>query len=65
LEITHDLRHTFASLAVSSGVDLYAVPRLLGHQDITMTQRYAHLSANDLQVATEGIAAVIEQATAA
>ena len=60
---THDLRHTFASLAVSSGVDLYAVQRLLGHQDITMTQRYADLSANDLQVATEGIAALIEQAS--
>jgi integrase len=57
---THDLRHTFASIAVSSGVDLYAVQRLLGHQDISMTQRYAHLLSNDLMTATQGVAAMIE-----
>jgi integrase len=57
---THDLRHTFASLAVSSGADLYAVQRLLGHSDISMTQRYSHLSANDLQSATQGVAALMD-----
>lgn len=61
---THDLRHTFASLAVSSGADLYAVQRLLGHSDISMTQRYAHLSSSDLQSATQGVAAFIEQVAA-
>lgn len=61
---THDLRHTFASLAVSSGVDLYAVQRLLGHQDITMTMRYSHLSAQDLMTATQGIAALIDRVAA-
>lgn len=59
---THDLRHTFASIAVSSGADLYAVQRLLGHCDISMTQRYAHLAADDLKNATEGVASLLDQA---
>ncbi|MGE3549400.1 MAG: tyrosine-type recombinase/integrase [Geobacter sp.] len=58
----HDLRHTFASMAVSSGADLYAVQRLLGHSDISMTQRYAHLAADDLKRATQGVADMFAQA---
>lgn len=40
----HTTRHTFASHAVMSGLDLYTVGRLLGHADAKSTQIYAHLS---------------------
>ncbi len=40
----HDLRHTFASHWVLKGGDLYRLQRVLGHQSIELTQRYAHLA---------------------
>lgn len=40
----HDLRHAFASVAVQSDESLYLVGRVLGHQQIATTQRYAHLA---------------------
>lgn len=40
----HDLRHTFASHAVSNGVPLFVVSKLLGHSSVHMSQRYSHLA---------------------
>lgn len=44
----HDLRHSFASFLINAGRSLYEVQRILGHAQITTTQRYAHLSSETL-----------------
>ena len=51
----HALRHTFASRLVMSGVDLPTVKELMGHKDITMTLRYAHLSSDHKQSAVNAL----------
>lgn len=48
----HDLRHTFASRLVSSGRSLFDVQKLLGHADPRMSMRYAHLSMEAMQEAS-------------
>jgi integrase len=48
----HDLRHSFASFLVSSGVSLPTIGALLGHRSPTTTSRYAHLLDSPLRTAT-------------
>jgi site-specific recombinase XerD len=47
----HDLRHTFASYLRQNGVDLHTISNLLGHKDLRMTKRYAHLNVDSLRSA--------------
>jgi site-specific recombinase XerD len=47
----HDLRHTFASHLVMKGVDIRTVAELMGHRDIRVTMRYAHLAPHHLLAA--------------
>jgi integrase len=49
----HTLRHTFASHLVQKGISIKAVQELLGHSDIKMTMRYAHLSSSELRSAID------------
>ena len=49
----HDMRHDFASRLVMAGVPLNTVRDLLGHADIKMTLRYAHLAPDSKAAAVE------------
>ena len=58
----HDLRHSFASVAVSGGASLALIGGLLGHTNPATTQRYAHLSADPLRDVAERAGEVIAAA---
>ena len=53
----HDLRHTFASFAVSNGESLPIIGKLLGHTQAQTTMRYAHLSRAPLTAAASRVTA--------
>ena len=55
----HDLRHTHASHAVMNGVPVPVVARLLGHSNVRMTMRYAHLADRDIEAAAERVGQAI------
>ena len=58
----HDLRHTFASMAVSSGEGLPMIGKLLGHTQVQTTARYAHLFNEPVKQAADDVSASIEAA---
>lgn len=51
----HDLRHSFASLAIQNGVSLSVIGSLLGHRSTETTKRYAHFADDYLQAESEKI----------
>ena len=61
----HDLRHTYASIAVSSGLSLPVIGALLGHATPVTTHRYSHLLDDVQRAATERVSAVITGAASA
>jgi integrase len=52
----HDLRHTYASVAVINGIDPFMLKEILGHKNLSTTLRYAHLSDDAVQKAAGQIA---------
>lgn len=50
-QMTHALRHTFASHFMMRGGNILTLQRILGHQSLTMTMRYAHLAPEHLMEA--------------
>ncbi|MGM0984694.1 MAG: tyrosine-type recombinase/integrase [Pseudomonadota bacterium] len=60
----HDLRHSFASFLINAGHSLYEVQKLLGHRQVTTTQRYAHLSDATLLHASNQVGTLIGPLTA-
>ena len=58
----HDLRHTFASVAVSGGQGLPMIGKLLGHTQVQTTAGYAHLFDEPVKQAADDVSASIEAA---
>lgn len=48
----HSLRHTYAENLRKNGIDLKVIQTLMGHSSLATTDRYLHLSNDDLKKAT-------------
>jgi site-specific recombinase XerD len=59
----HDLRHSFASIAVSSGASLPIIGAILGHSVPATTARYAHLTDSATRIVADRVGEVISGAS--
>lgn len=58
----HDLRHTFATMALQSGVDIRTVSGMLGHADPGFTlHTYTHTNPKMMEQAAETVGQVMVQ----
>jgi integrase len=55
----HDLRHSFATYAVTEGASLYLVGKVLGHKQTRTTERYAHVANNPVRAVADQTADVL------
>ena len=55
----HDLRHTFASIAIMQGETVTTTARLLGHNDVRTTLKYAHLADRSVREAVDALADIL------
>jgi len=60
----HDLRHTYASMAVMNGIDLLTVGKILGHSNYQTTERYAHLADEAVRDASNRVSGMMAGAIA-
>ena len=57
----HDLRHTYASIAIMQGETVATTGRLLGHNSSVTTLKYAHLSDSSVRKAVNALGAVLAE----
>ena len=58
----HDLRHHFAAVGVTNGLDLKVVGALLGHHDIDSTLVYAHMPTSAIRRSANRVSGLIDDA---
>ena len=56
----HDLRHSYASVALAHGETVLTIGRLLGHNDPATTLKYTHLADAAVRNAVEAVSTVLE-----
>ncbi|WBL32758.1 tyrosine-type recombinase/integrase [Sinirhodobacter sp. HNIBRBA609] len=58
----HDLRHTYASVAMKDGIDPFTLKEIMGHKNLQTTLRYAHLADDAVQRAAGSVATRLARA---
>ena len=55
----HDLRHSYASVAILNGATVPTIARLLGHNDTATTLKYTHLNQTAVRAAVEAVTPIL------